>query len=154
MATASGSDGERAPRPQPMWRDTFVIVVHALAFDATGRLLLLRRANTGVMDGLCAPPGGHRQPNERLLDAAIREAREEACIDIAAAHPIAALPFDTGVNFLFQATEWHGTPRIGEPHKCDHLTFEASTALPPNTVPWLPRALELQNQALWYHDFT
>lgn len=137
-----------------MPRDTFVIVVHALVFDASGRLLLLRRTNTGVMDGLSAPPGGHRQPNERLLDTAIRESREEACIDITAAHPVAALPFDTGVNFLFQATEWHGTPRIGEPAKCDRLHFENPDALPPQTVPWLTPALALREQRSWYLDFT
>ncbi|MYB39104.1 MAG: NUDIX hydrolase, partial [Gammaproteobacteria bacterium] len=68
-----------------MPRDTFVIVVHALVFNASGHLLLLRRTNTGVMDGLSAPPGGHRQPNERLLDTAIRESLEEACINITAA---------------------------------------------------------------------
>lgn len=137
-----------------MARDTFIIVVHALVFNASGHLLLLRRTNTGVMDGLSAPPGGHRQPNERLLDTAIRESREEACIDIDAAHPIASLPFDTGVNFLFHATEWHGTPRIGEPEKCDRLHFEDPTALPPNTVPWLRPALGLRNQGRWYKDFT
>lgn len=135
-------------------RDTFLIVVHALVFDASGRLLLLRRTGTGVMDGLSAPPGGHRQPNERLLDTAIRESREEACIEITTAHPVAALPFNTGINILFQATEWHGTPRIGEPDKCDHLHFENPNALPPKTVPWLPPALKLQNEGHWYRDFT
>ena len=137
-----------------MPRDTFVIVVHALMFNASGHLLLLRRTNTGVMDGLSAPPGGHRQPNERLLDTAIRESREEACIDITAAHPVAALPFDTGVNFLFHATDWHGTPRIGEPETCDHLHFEDPKDLAANTVPWLLPALQLQEQGLWYRDFT
>ena len=137
-----------------MPRDTFVIVVHALVFNASGELLLLRRTNTGVMDGLSAPPGGHRQPNERLLDTAIRESREEACIDITAANPVAALPFATGINVLFQATEWHGTPRIGEPTKCDHLHFENPNALPPQTVPWLSPALALRIQGDWFHDFT
>ena len=137
-----------------MPRDTFAIVVHGLVFDASGQLLLLRRTNTGLMDGLYAPPGGHRLPNERLLDTAIRECREEACIDIDAAHPIATLPFDTGVNFLFHATKWHGTPRIGEPDKCDHLYFVNPLALPPNTVPWLAPALALQKRGTWYQDFT
>ena len=135
-------------------RDTFVIVVHALVFDPSGHLLLLRRSKTGVMDGLCAPPGGHRQPNEPLLDTAIRESREEACIHIDAAHPVATLPFDTGVNFLFHATEWHGTPRIGEPEKCDHLSFVSPSVLPPNTVPWLAPALALIEKGTWFHDFT
>ena len=135
-------------------RDTFAIVVHALVFDPAGHLLLLRRTNTGVMDGLCAPPGGHRQRGERLLDAAIRETREEARIDIDAAHPVATLPFDTGVNFLFHATEWHGTPGIGEPEKCDHLSFVNPAALPPNTVPWLAPALALGKRGAWYQDFT
>ena len=137
-----------------MPRDTFVIVVHALVFDASGHLLLLRRTNTGAMDGLYAPPGGHRQPNEPLLDTAIRESYEEACIHIKAADPFAALPFDTGVNFLFHATKWHGTPHIGEPDKCDHLSFVNPSALPPNTVPWLAPALALRKRGVWYQDFT
>ena len=137
-----------------MPRDTFVIVVHALVFDEPGRLLLLRRTNTGIMDGLSAPPGGHRHPNERLLDTAIRECREEACIEIDAALPVAALPFGTGVNFLFRATEWHGTPRIGEPDKCDRLHFESPAVLPPETVPWLKPSLALRDRGHWFQDFT
>ena len=57
-------------------------------------------------------------------------------------------------NFLFHATEWHGTPRIGELEKCDQLTFEDPTALPSRTVPWLAPALALVQEGVWFRDFT
>ena len=51
-------------------RSSFVIVVHTLVFNAAGELLLLRRANTGFMDGRYTLPGGHRQAGEGVGAAA------------------------------------------------------------------------------------
>jgi hypothetical protein len=41
-------------------RDRFVVVVHVIVSDGR-RLAMLRRANTGFMDGYYALPGGHQE---------------------------------------------------------------------------------------------
>lgn len=135
-------------------RDRFIVVVHTLVYDDAGRVLLLRRANTGMMDGRLAPPGGHRQAGEPLAVTAARECREEACVEVRDAAPAAVLPFDDGVNVLFEAKTWRGTPRIGEPSRCDGLVFADPGALPEDAVPWLAAALELRAAGGWYRDFT
>ena len=134
-------------------RASFVIVVHTLVFNAAGELLLLRRANTGFMDGHYALPGGHRQAGEKIVAAAIRECREEARVDVADIEPIVVMPYDGGVDFIFEATHWSGTPGIGEPDKCDDLLFAPTDALPSPTVAFVEAALECRKQGVWFREF-
>lgn len=46
------------------------------------KILLLRRYNTGFMDGYYSFPAGHVEPNETLTQAMVREAKEEIGIDV------------------------------------------------------------------------
>ncbi len=134
-------------------QDAFAIVVHTLVFDASGRLLLLRRANTGFMDGCYTPPGGHRRAGERVMAAAIRECREEAGIEVAAIKPLVVMPYADGADFLFEATRWSGVAAIGEPDKCDALAFAALDALPTPIAPFVADALSCRASGLWYREF-
>lgn len=137
-------------------RDLFAIVVHTLVFDDERRLLLLRRASTGFMDGHYAPPGGHKRAGESVVGAAIRECREEAGIDVVEARPLVAMPYPgepDGVDFIFEAVEWSGEARIGEPAKCDDLLFAATGELPNNTVPFVQAALECRADDVWFREF-
>lgn len=138
--------------PWPV-RASFVIVVHTLVFNATGELLLLRRANTGFMDGQYALPGGHRQPGEETVAAAARECREEARVEVADIKPIVAMPYAGGVDFIFEAMHWSGTPGIGEPDKCDDLLFAPLDALPSPTATFVGAALECRAQGVWFREF-
>ena len=133
-------------------RASFVIVVHTLVFNAAGELLLLRRANTGFMDGHYALPGGHRQTGEQTVAAAVRECREEALLEVADIKPIVVMPYGGGVDFIFEATRWSGTPGIGEPDKCDDFLFAPITALPSPTVDFVAAALECRAQGIWYRE--
>lgn len=137
---------------EPM-RASFVIVVHTLVFNATGQLMLLRRANTGFMDRHYALPGGHRQAGEEVEAAAVRECREEALVEVANIEPVVVMPYDGGVDFIFEATRWSGTPGIGEPDKCDDLLFAPTHALPSPTVAFVEAALECRAQGVWYREF-
>jgi ADP-ribose pyrophosphatase YjhB (NUDIX family) len=51
--------------------------VCACVFDDDGRLLLALHEN-----GLWAPPGGAIEPDERPVDAVVREVREEVALDV------------------------------------------------------------------------
>lgn len=46
------------------------------------KILLLRRYNTGFMDGYYSFPAGHVEANETLTQAMVREAKEEIGVDI------------------------------------------------------------------------
>ncbi len=133
-------------------RSSFVIVVHTLVFNAAGELLLLRRANTGFMDGHYTLPGGHRQSGETVTATAIRECREEARIGVAEIGPAVAMPYDGGVDFIFEAKDWSGEPGIGEPGKCDDMFFAPPDRLPSPTVPFVGVVLECRARGVWYRE--
>ena len=134
-------------------RTSFVIVVHTLIFNEAGDLLLLRRANTGFLDGHYAPPGGHRRSGETVLSAAARECREEIGIEVREVVPVVVMPYGGGVDFIFEAKGWRGNPAIGEPDKCDGLVFAAPDALPEPTVPFVAEALACRMDGVWYREF-
>ena len=134
-------------------RAPFVIVVHTLVFDAAGRLLLLRRANTGFLDGRYAPPGGHRRAGEQVAAAAIRECREEARIEVERIKPVVVMPYGGGVDFVFEAVRWSGDAAIGEPGTCDALLFAPPAALPAATVDFVATALACRAEDVWYREF-
>ena len=148
-------DGEARTR-SPLERDRrsrFVVIVQTLVFDDAGRLLLLRRNNTGFMDGWFSLPGGHRDAGESVVDAARRECTEEACVAVEQIEPVVVMPYAGGVDFVFEATRWSGTPSIGEPDKCDALTFAAPNALPEPTTRFVKAALECRGKGAWYREF-
>ena len=115
-------------------------------------VLMLLRANTGYMDGYWAVPAGHVEQGESVLEAAVREAREEAGVEIDPADlvPITAMhrtggngePIDERVDFFFTASKWTGEPRLMEPEKADGLDWFALDKLPDPVVPHEARVLE------------
>ena len=133
-------------------RDAFAIVVHAFVWNEDRRLLMLRRANTGFMDGAFTLPGGHRQRRETVVDAVVRECREEACVEVEAIRPVAVLPYAEGVNMLFEATAWRGAPAIGEPDKCDRLVFADPQRVPEPTAPFVATALACLREGRWFAE--
>lgn len=134
-------------------RASFVVIVQTLVFNAAGELLLMRRANTGLLDGWFSLPGGHRDHGETVAAAARRECREEACIRVLQLEPVVAMPYPGGVDFVFEATRWHGAPAIGEPDKCDALVFAGPDALPDRTTKFVRAALASRAGGVWYREF-
>lgn len=135
----------------PTRRHAFAVIVHTLLFRH-GNVLLLRRANTGVMDGRFTLPGGHRNRGETVADAAMRECREEVGVRAREMRPVLVLPYGEGVNFIFEAVDWQGSPIIAEPDKCDALTFADPLALPMRTVPFVRTALRCRGTGIWYRE--
>lgn len=129
-------------------------VVHTFVWDITGQnLLLLERANTGLMDGRHTLPGGHLQSGETVVDAAIREVKEEVNIELDQLAPCCVLPYVGGVNFVFSSTQWRGLIKNAEPDRCASVEWFRRNQLPESVVPWLAKALELLETGGWYYDF-
>ena len=143
-----------------MSRDKFPVVVHVLLLRASvGRqqeVFLLRRANTGFMDGYYALPGGHQQVGESVSQAANRECREEAGVE-ADLKAVCVMPYRTGhqqgLNFLFEAHAWRGVPGICEPALFDDCLWSAMDHLPQPHAAWLPNALLARQAGDWFVEF-
>lgn len=132
-------------------RDAFSLVVHTL-FLRGAQVLLLRRVDTGFMDGHYTLPGGHRQHRETIVDAAVRECREEVGVGVRSIRPVAVLPYAGGANFIFEALAWEGAPCVAEPTQCDVVTFAPSDALPTPVAPFVHTALRCRREQRWYHE--
>ena len=107
----------------------------------------MRRLNTGYEDGNYSVIGGHLDGNEEVKEAAIREAREEAGIevspsDIAVVGVMHIKAEDEWVSFFLAASEWSGDIVNAEPDKCDDLSWHSIHQLPANMVPYVRQALK------------
>jgi len=119
--------------------------VHVV-FERSGRVLLMRRANTGFFDGLFSLPGGHVEPGESVVMAAVREMREELGVlltaeDLAPMGVVHRHSDTNRIDFFLRANRWSGTPVRAEPDKCDRLDWFERARLPPETVPYVAEAL-------------
>jgi len=95
-------------------------------FEKDGKTLFLRRYNTGWSDGLYTLPAGHIDPGEKPLESAVREIKEEICLDVSDNQlELVHVMFekDAYIDFYFLAHGWVGSPRIGEEEKCDKMDW-------------------------------
>src|SRR5215471_13215724 len=93
-------------------RFTAPVAVH-LFLIRDGRVLLLRRANTGYEDGSYSVPAGHLDGGEEVTVAAIREAREEIGIGLArSAVSVVGVMHQRSdveyIDFFVAASTWSG----------------------------------------------
>ncbi|WP_326778292.1 NUDIX hydrolase [Streptomyces sp. NBC_01445] len=111
--------------------------------ERDGDLLLIERAGTGYDDGLLCLPSGKVDPGESVLDAAIREAREEVGVHItpASLRPVHVMHFrnregHSRMGWFFATADWEGEPYNAEPHKSAGISWCRADQLPENTVPY------------------
>ena len=121
-------------------------------------VLLLRRFNTGYEDGKYSVPAGHLEGNEEVIAAMIREAREEAGIeivpeDIRVVGVMHRNASDERIDFFLAAERWRGEIRICEPERCDELAWYPMTRLPENMVSYVRRALDNYCAGRWFDSF-
>jgi 8-oxo-dGTP diphosphatase len=123
--------------------DRFKIAVGVhLMLMKDGQILLLRRAGTGWADGYFTLPAGHVDGNERLVDAACREAKEEVCLTLSPeklqlVHVMHRSDRDDDferLDFYFECHDWAGEPTIGEPDKSDLIQWVYRDAIPEKSL--------------------
>ena len=112
-----------------------------------GRILLLRRRNTGYEDGRYSVVAGHMDGGETAREAICREAREEAGIelvpdDLAFAQVVHRADRGERVSFFFAAGRWRGEVRNLEPHKASELRWFPLDQLPADMVRYVRQAIE------------
>lgn len=126
------------------------------------KILLLRRFNTGYMDGKYSVPAGHMDGDELATKAMIREAYEEVGIalqkeDLELVHVAHRLSrgevSQERVDFFFQANIWQGEIANKEPEKSDDVSWFPVGQLPPEMLPFVARVIQLVEQKVFYSEY-
>jgi 8-oxo-dGTP diphosphatase len=135
----------------------FPVTIH-LFFFRGDQILLLRRFQTGYMDGHFSVPAGHLDGEEKVRMAGVREAREEIGVQIDPQDMVFAGVFhrqsdEERVDFFFQVRKWIGEPSNAEPEKCDELRWADVEDLPKNTIPYVRRAIENFRAGIQFEEF-
>jgi 8-oxo-dGTP diphosphatase len=121
-------------------------------------VLLLRRFNTGYEDGNYSVVAGHLDGDEEVKAAMIREAHEEAGIelrweDLEVVGVMHRKSNDERVEFFLVAERWTGELRNCEPDRCDELAWYDMDRLPVNVLPYVRKALENYLAGKWFDSF-
>jgi ADP-ribose pyrophosphatase YjhB (NUDIX family) len=141
-----------------MPKDRFKIIPTShLILVKDGKILLLRRFNTGWSDGQYSVVAGHLDGNETFLQAMVREAREEAGIelsqeDLEVVHVVHRKSNEERIDFFILAKKWKGDPKNMEPHKCDDLNWFEMDRLPDNTIPYIRQAIDCFRKGVFYSE--
>ena len=111
----------------------------ALLLIKNNKVLLMKRCNTGYMDGYYGMVSGHLEQNESLKQAIIRETKEEIGVNIKAediniSSMIRRGNNDNYFNFFLTTNKFEGEPSIMEPNKCEELLWCDINNLPENTI--------------------
>ncbi len=133
------------------------VAVH-LFLQREGKVLLLRRCNTGYEDGNYSVIAGHLDGGEEIKAAMIREAEEEAGIsvrpdELEVVGVMHRKSEEERVDFFFTARSWSGEIVNCEPRKCDELAWFPLDDLPENMVPYVRRALTNHRDGRWFDSF-
>lgn len=135
-----------------------------LILTKNGKVLLLRRYNTGYNDGNYSLVAGHLDGQETFRQAMVREAKEEVGIslnpnDLEIVHVMHRQEnfTDVGkrerVDIFIKPHKWDGEPQNLEPEKCDDVSWFPLDNLPENTIPLIRQALEHIHNKIFYSEF-
>ncbi|AIF48871.1 NUDIX hydrolase [Dyella japonica] len=139
----------------PLTSSVFVIL------HDEGRVLLLRRRNTGWKDGYLSLPAGSHDGGEPLAAAAARELNEETGVVVEPqalrlAHLMHCRSGDSDAEWLgafFRADAWSGEPRLMEANKHDHLGWYEAARLPDEVIPYTAQGIACALNGMPYSDF-
>ncbi len=124
------------------------------------KILLQRRAKTGYADGWYSVVSGHIDGNEKLSEAMIREAREEAGIeidpkDLKVTHIDHRISKDKReyIDVFFSCSKWKGEPKIIETEKHDDLSWFLPDSMPEKVLPFVINAIKNSKDNIFFSEF-
>lgn len=122
--------------------------------DGETEILLSLRKNTGYRDGEYELPGGHVEAGEDIMQAMVREAKEELLIDIKEKNLkiVHILHHYNGdrMNFVLSTDCYEGKIQIGEPDCCEKLEWFNIHNLPTNIIPKIKKTIEKIRDGIFY----
>jgi 8-oxo-dGTP diphosphatase len=143
--------------PVPAERYASIVDVHVI-LRRRGQILLLRRGGDVYASGQLCLPSGHLEHGESVIDAAVRETREETGITLdpaALCHVLSIHQRNPGtsharIGFAFRPRTWDGEPTNAEPHKHSELIWADPARLPPDTVGYVAAVIAAVEQGLTF----
>ena len=122
------------------------------------KLFLLRRKNTGWEDGKYGVPAGHLEINETISQAIVREAKEEAGIEINTQNLTLVHVMHRKSNFdyidlFFITKKWIGEPMSAEKNKADDAQWFSINDFPENTLSHIKVAFDNYKNNITFSEF-
>lgn len=142
-----------------MKKERFNVCVNVhLLLQKDNHLLFYLRQNTGFADGFYNLIAGHIDGGETAIQAMIREAHEEAGIeivpeDLSVVHTMHRKTDRENIDLFFLCNRWMGIIENKEPNKCGDLTFYPMLAPPENTMAYIKQVLNNISKKIPYSEF-
>lgn len=143
-----------------MSRDRYNLSIAVFVLLLKGdELCMLRRSNTGWMDGCFSLPAGGLEKGETLSTAAARELKEETGVDaipseLALAHTMHVWTENRSwIGHYFICREWRGVPFLAEPDKHAEVSWKNMSDLPEETILYVRQAIEAINADESYSEY-
>ena len=143
-----------------MSRDRYNLSIAVFVLLLKGdELCMLRRSNTGWMDGCFSLPAGGLEKGETLSTAAARELKEETGVDaipseLALVHTMHVWTENRSwIGHYFICREWSGIPFLAEPDKHAEVSWKNMSDLPEETIPYVRQAIEAINADESYSEY-
>ena len=141
-----------------MAKERFKLIPEVYLMPIKGtQILLSQRINTGYEDGNFSFVAGHAEDNESMLAAMVREAKEEAGVDIdrkdLELRVVLHRKTDRQqVGFYFIVKKWRGEFINQELEKCGELRWVEIDNLPKNVIPYIRQAIENTTSKKYYSE--
>jgi len=141
-----------------MGRLQSVVDVHVVFQNSDGERLFIKRANTGYKDGYYSLVAGHLEAGESIVECAIREAHEEAGVEIEESelvlrHVMRRDAEQNRVSFFLECCKWRGTLKNMEPEKCSEFLWVQRSQIPQPTVEYVAYAIDQMDSGNVLSDF-
>ncbi len=138
-----------------------IIPAVCLLIECEGKWFVGRRHNTGYCDNYLNMPAGHIDPNETPREAAVREANEEAGINVSVDDiRFVHVQYNRNSEGVHDRTHYYfkieccdQVPRNMEPHKCSEVLWIQVGDRLDEFVPFMREALESFLQGKQYSEF-
>ncbi|AOZ94121.1 NUDIX hydrolase [Paenibacillus crassostreae] len=137
----------------------FYGAVHLLFYRNENEVLLLKRQNTGFEDGKWSVVAGRIDGNEEVIEAAIREAKEESGVDIEPSQlELVGVMHRKNtdsewIDFYLKVESWSGEISNCEPHKCEELTWFKVNEMPENMISYIRTAINKNHDQMWFESY-